>query len=349
MKTTRDLEKARSIVESWLRARHPAGAALSVGPLVQAEQGFSGELLMFDVSYQVDGVDHVDGMVLRVEPGPENQLFLDTAFEEQYRAMDALARNTGAPVPTPVGFESDDAVLGSRFYVMSKSSGQTGALWLEWMAGLSEDELERTWWSGLEAMAEMHRADPKVAGLDFLEQPERGRDSLDQLIQYNREYYDWVREGETRVVIEAAYDWLVDNKPDPLPPVGFVWGDAKRGNLLYADDMSCTAVLDFEMMSLGPAEMDLGYWIEGEYQTAEMMGMKSPTVEETVARYGKLLGRDIANLDYYVVLAAFRIAVLRVKLWVLRAGEEFRGDRYDGDRRLALVLERVAGIQVTPA
>lgn len=344
--TERDLIRTQEALQGWLRERWAGVESLEVGSLAKAEDGMSGELLMFDVTYVDQGQHRSEGMVVRLEPCEEHQLFLDTAFEEQFRAMEMLARHSKAPVPRAVGFEPDREMLGNRFYVMSKAEGRTGALWLEWMTALDPVSLERTWWSGLEAMAELHRVEPVQAGLDFLDQPARGADPIDQMLHYNQEFYDWVRDGETRPVIEAAASWLRANKPATLPPSGFVWGDAKRGNLLFDDDLACSAVLDFEMMSLGPAEMDLAYWMEGEYQTAEMMGMPSPTVEETIERYSQLLGRRVEDLDYYTVLAAYRIAVLRVKLWVLRAGEENRGDRYDGDRRLALVLERHADVDV---
>lgn len=332
----------------WLQERCPAWENLIVSGLVQAEAGMSSELLMFDVAYEKDGADCSGGVVIRLEPSADHQLFLDTAFEEQYRAMAALFEHSKAPIPRPLGFESESDLLGSRFYAMSRSTGRTGALWLDWMAAIGDDRRERTWWNGLEAMAELHRVDPEQAGLRFLDQPTRGSDPIDQLLQYNWEYYVWVRGGERRPIIEVAYEWLRRNKPCPLPPVGFAWGDAKRGNLLYSEHLECTAVLDFEMLGLGPAEMDLAYWIEGEHQTAEMLGMRSPTISDTVDRYSTLLGREITDLSYYIILAAFRIAVLRVKLWILREGEELRGDPYDGDARLALILQRYAGVDAGP-
>lgn len=342
----RDLSEVGATMQKWLSERLPAGPEVTVGDLEFCDTGFSGELIMFSVGGRPASSRETEHMVLRVEPQVQDQLFLDTVFEEQYRALEALYHRSDVPVPQPIGFESDLGLLGSRFYVMSRAEGRTGALWLPWMTSLNDEDLERTWWSGLETMARMHRVDVVGSGLGFLDQPARGEDAIDQLLDYNREYYEWVRDGEHRTAIEAAEAWLRANKPDPLPPCGFVWGDAKRGNMLFGDDLGCTAVLDFEMMSLGPAEMDLAYWIEGEHQTAEMMGMRSPTVEETTERYAALLGRDVAPLGYYMVLAALRIAVLRVKLWYLREGEEMRGDKYAGDMRLAHVLNTWAGVSL---
>jgi aminoglycoside phosphotransferase (APT) family kinase protein len=344
----RDLAQARATLQHWLEGLAPDGRKLTVGELEGFAQGFSGEILTFDVTRQMGDDTDTTGMVVRIEPSAKYQLFLDTNFEGQYRVMEALARHTTTRVPQPIGFESDPAYLGARFYVTARAAGDTGQLGLEWMYGIGTDGLDQTWWNGLAAMAEIHRADPSQLGLGFLDQPSRGPDPLDQQLQYYWEYYCWVRGDDAHPVVEAAYEWLRRNKPLHLPPTGVVWGDAKRGNLLFTEDLQCSAVLDFEMACLGPAEMDLGWWLEGEYQTAEGLKMAPPPgIEETTARYGELIGREIHDIEYYLVFAAFRIAVLRIKLYELREGLSFRGAPRDGDVRLATVLERHAGVRVS--
>jgi aminoglycoside phosphotransferase (APT) family kinase protein len=318
---------------------------MSVGELQRFPQGFSGELFTFDLTYHKDRAEQTEGVVVRIEPNEKYQLFLDTNFEEQYRVMEALWHHTSVRVPRPIGFEANPDFFGARFYVMEKSRGDTGQLGLDWMNAVGAQELERTWWNGLAAMAELHRADPKRLGLDFLDQPARGSDPIDQQLQYYWEFYCWVRGGESHPVIEAAYEWLRRNKPPTLPPIGVVWGDAKRGNQLFTEELDCSAILDFEMVCLGPAEVDLAWWLEGEHQTAEYLGIHAPpAVDETTARYGELVGREIADIGYYMVFASFRLAVLRIKLYILREGEPYRGEPRDGDKRLAEVLAKYAGI-----
>jgi aminoglycoside phosphotransferase (APT) family kinase protein len=341
----RDLVQTRATIQRWLEQHHAIGQDLRVGELQRFPQGFSGELLTFDLTYRSGHVESKLGMVVRVEPSRQYQLFLDTNFEGQYRVMEALSRHTSVRVPRPIGFEADLDTLGARFYVTEKAPGATGMLGLEWMNAVGDRGREQMWWNGLAAMAELHRADPKRLGLDFLDQPTRGSDPIDQQLNYYWKYYCWARGGEPHPVIEAAYEWLRRNKPLPLPPVGIVWGDAKRGNQLYTEGLECSAILDFEMVCLGPAEVDLAWWLEGEHQTAEALGLSSPTVEETIARYTELLGRELADIGYYMVFAAFRLAVLRIKLYLLREGEPTRGQPDDGDKRLSRVLARYTRVE----
>jgi aminoglycoside phosphotransferase (APT) family kinase protein len=257
--------------------------------------------------------------------------------------MEALAHRTRVAVPRPVAFETDPDILGARFFVMERAPGMSGMLGTAWMNDLGDQGREQTWWNGLAAMAELHRVDPVQAGLQFLDQPERGPDPVAQQLDYYWEYYRWASAGELRPVIETAYAWLRRNRPTTLPPSGLVWGDAKRGNQLFTDDLRCSAVLDFEMVALGPAEVDLAWWLEGEHQTAEMIGQSSPTTEETLRRYSDMLGRELADIGYYMVLASFRLAVLRARLYVLREGEPNRRPADEGDRRLAKVLDVCTG------
>ena len=69
------------------------------------------------------------------------------------------------------------------------------------------------WWSGLEAMAAVHRADWRALGLDWLGDPARGRPGLDQQLAYYREFLDWSAKGRPQPVTEAAWEWLVENRP----------------------------------------------------------------------------------------------------------------------------------------
>ncbi|MFC7886418.1 phosphotransferase family protein [Streptomyces sp. NPDC057376] len=317
---------------------------VEVGDLRAFSDGFSGELYAFEATYRDEHAEHSEDLVVRFEPGTGYQLFLETMFEEQYRVMAAL-RTHAVRVPRPIGFEADAGVLGARFFVMERARGRTGQLGQDWMNEIGPQGREQTWWSGLAAMAELHRCDPRRLDLGFLDRPGRGSDPIDQQLQYYWEYYAWVSAGDSHPVIEEAYQWLRRHRPPLPPPAGLVWGDAKRGNQLFTEDFKCSAILDFEMVALGPAEVDLAWWLEGEYQTAQGLGFEAqPTVEETTERYADLLGREIADLDYYIVFAAFRLAVLRIKLYQLREGQKYRGKPRDGDKRLARVLAEWAGI-----
>ena len=340
----RDVDQTRTALQAWLRDHHRGGRSLVIVRVHEIELGYSAELFACDIAYEHNGEAFTEGIVVRIEPTPAYQLFLDTNFEEQYRVMEALARHTDTPIPPLLGLEQDLSVLGARFFVMGKAPGATGQLGLPWMNDVGREGRETMWWNGLYAMAELHRLDAAELGLLHLDHPERGADPLDQQLHYYEEYYDWARGGEAHPTIELAQRWLRENRPATAPTIGVSWGDARRGNQLFTDDLRCSAIIDFEQACLGPAEWDLAWWLEGEHQTGEALGIEVTSVEDTLDRYSEIIGRDLVDIGYYMVFASYRLAVLRTKLHQLREGMPDQAPANAGEPRLSQVLAHWAGV-----
>ena len=336
----RDPDVTRAVLSTWLQGVL-SSSEVAVSELAGFKAGQSGELLSFSARWD-DGATRTREMVVRFEPTTQYQLFLDTNVEEQYRVIDALHRRTDVPMPQAIGFESDASILGDRFCVLSTSVGRTGLVDLDWMQDLGDEGRKQMWWNGLAAMAKVHQADWKALDLAFLDQRSRGADGIAQQLDYYREYYRWANvAGDRYPAIEEAYSWLVANKPESGHD-GIVWGDARRANQLFTDDLEVSAILDLEQVCLGPAEADLAWWLRTETVMGERLGIACPSVEETVEGYARLLGRPLENFDYYLVFAAFRIAVLLIKLYQLRDEQPDRGDLFAADRRLAEVFAKHA-------
>src|SRR5690606_40823975 len=99
--------------------------------------------------------------------------------------------------------------------------------------------------------------------------------------------------------------------------VSVLWGDPTPSNVLWREDLSVSGIIDFESVTLGPPEADLGWWLymnnllsEG-YRIKRLEGLPSP--EETIAMYEKALGRKVAHMGYYDILAAVRMALITVR------------------------------------
>jgi aminoglycoside phosphotransferase (APT) family kinase protein len=109
---------------------------------------------------------------------------------------------------------------------------------------------------------------------------------------------------------------LEQHVPD-LDDATLSWGDARPGNLLYAEDGSVAAVLDWEMAALAPAEVDLGWWVfmEEFYSTRNGVPMLEgvPGEAAVVARWEQLLGRTARDLHWFKVLAAVRMGLVMLR------------------------------------
>jgi aminoglycoside phosphotransferase (APT) family kinase protein len=332
-------------LQGWFGRQWSHASNVEVSEPTVLSGGYSGELLGADVTWRADGADHRQGFVVRIEPSSDYQIFLDTNFDKQYRTLEVLNGIASVPIPTVLGFENDASVLGSRFYIMERVQGSPAPIGVPWIEAVKErgaDEMRRLWWNGLSAMAAMHRVDVAEHGLEFLAQPERGSDALDEQWDYYREYYDWVRNGVSYAPIEEGFDWLAANKPTDAE-TAILWGDARRGNALFDDAGVCTALLDFEMVALGPPEADLGWWLyTSELEMRQPLEPWCPGIDETVAVYEDYLGRKIENINYYVVLASLKCATLMIKLQALRGGSVDGHEKHANHEALARTMDRFA-------
>ena len=110
--------------------------------------------------------------------------------------------------------------------------------------------------------------------------------------------------------------------PESGPP-SIVHGDYRLENTMLAPDApEIVAVLDWEMSTLGDPLTDVGlflvYWVHwgnaddaGPLATGGATGLPGfISLEEVAARYGDVTGRDLSNLDFYIVFAFYKLAVI---------------------------------------
>jgi aminoglycoside phosphotransferase (APT) family kinase protein len=170
------------------------------------------------------------------------------------------------------------------------------------------------WRHAVEVMARIHQVD--VSKVSFLRQPRRGSSGLEQLLRYWLEFSDWAAAGSKHPIVEQTERWLLENLPE-YRPTGLAWGDARVGNMIFREGR-CVAVLDWEMVSLAGAESDLAWWsiLDQAYSTGmgvpRLAGFGTP--RETIALWENCSGRRARDMDYHMVFAAFRGAVVVVRL-----------------------------------
>jgi aminoglycoside phosphotransferase (APT) family kinase protein len=98
------------------------------------------------------------------------------------------------------------------------------------------------------------------------------------------------------------------------------WGDSRIGNVLYRD-FEPAAILDWEMASLGPAELDVAWLItlhaffEDVAKTYELPGLPDfLRRDDVVAQYESLTGHTPRDLDFYCVYASTRHAIIMSRI-----------------------------------
>ncbi|HEY8495094.1 MAG TPA: phosphotransferase family protein [Myxococcota bacterium] len=317
----RDLDAIRARLLGWLRARLPHARALELGPLTgPAATGFSSDTLLFELAWQEEGRRVVRGLACRLQPtGPG--VFPRYDVVQQARVMEAL-RPTGVPVPAVLWLERDPDPLGSPVFVMERIEGRIptdtppyhgGG----WVTEIAPEERRALWESAVDTLAEIHRQDPAALGLDFLEAPPPRSDTVGWQIEHWARYADWVTGDRRQRLLDEALAWLRARRPaDPEPP-RLCWGDARIGNMIFRDGR-CVAVLDWEMATLGPPEMDLAWFLYMDRHHCEGIGVPRlpgfPGRDETVARWERRVGRRARDLAWWEAFAGFRFAAIMARV-----------------------------------
>jgi len=318
----RDPEVTRAILQSWLARQLPAAESVVVDAVqTPASTGFSAETLMFEAAWRESGqaAGRRERLVAKVAP-TGFQIFPEPRFTEQFRLLRILAE-TQIPVPLVHWQEPDPAVLGAPFYVMSRVDGDvptdmppyhTGG----WVTEVSPAERELMWWSGLGILTQVHALDIAALGLSFVDQVGYGPTGLRQRLAYYEYYLDWAYTGSVPVA-QAALAWLHKHRPaEDYDPV-LLWGDARIGNIIYSAGQP-TAVLDWEMATLGQPEEDLAWFLLLDRHHSEGVGVPRlpgfPDAAQTIDRYQQLTGRTLVCMDYYEVLSAMKFAVVMARI-----------------------------------
>jgi aminoglycoside phosphotransferase (APT) family kinase protein len=113
-------------------------------------------------------------------------------------------------------------------------------------------------------------------------------------------------------------------------PAAVVHGDFRLGNLL-AVGATVTAVIDWEIWSLGDPRIDLGWFLANAdpatYQRPTRYADAVPPLGELLEVYAGALGRDVADLAWFQALACFKSTAT----WSLILKHNRRRDEPDPD------------------
>jgi aminoglycoside phosphotransferase (APT) family kinase protein len=310
--------RAERQLATWLaRKLHDAHGIRVVAPRILTDARLSTERIVFDASWVQAGAERRRSFVVRVRPW-RGAVLPSYDFDAEFEVLAALGR-AGVPVPRALWHERDATLLGGEFIVMERVDGRTPAdspayTTAGWVLELDTAQQATLFDNGLKALAAIHALDWRAAGLQRLDRRELGTPGLDQQLAYWQRFFQWAANGESNATVEAAFEWVRANHPADDEPLSLTWGDARLGNILFADDMSVTGLVNWEMAALASPELDLGWWLFLlRYHTTGIGARKVPGFPDrgaTVARYEDLTGRDVKHLYFYEVFAGLRLSIM---------------------------------------
>ncbi len=321
--STRDHNQLRQQLHDWVQTKVPGSSVSDL--IVPESNGMSSETVLFDLT--VPDEDTPRRLVARIAPDPSaDPVFPVYDMECQFKTMQMVAEHTDVPVPEVLWLETDTQVLGVPFFVMNRVDGRVppdvlpytfGDNWFFDASIEDQKKLEKT---SVEVLAKLHRLDATGAA-HFLAPSGEGPSPLRRHVQGQRSYYEWVAaDGVRSPLIERGFEWLEDHWPGNEQDDAFSWGDSRVGNMIY-DHFTPVAVLDWEMASVGPREIDLGWMIyihrffQDLVEDLGLPGMPHILRREMVAElYEQASGHHAQDLDFYTAYAALRHGIVMFRI-----------------------------------
>jgi aminoglycoside phosphotransferase (APT) family kinase protein len=254
----------------------------------QLTGGLSSEIFRLDQAH-----------VIRFAPAgagifPEYDLALQALVQEH-----VAAGGVPAPAPTVVAPDATGRVGMTMPFVAGHVPGPVPHLdpWISTMTAARQASLYTNF---LDVLAAVHRIAPPPA----LEP----RDEL----AFWADYLDWSEAVPGR--LRRAFAWCRDHAPGPTGPPALLWGDVRLGNVILDDEAEVIAVLDWEMVSVGPVEHDLAWFFALEAMQDDLFGTRVPgfpSQQEARMHYEAAAGRTLHDLAWYEAFALVRsIAIL---------------------------------------
>ena len=301
---------------AWMDNQELAGAGL---PIVQRyiSGGSQNEI------YDIQRGDFRAALRIPPTAAPASR---DAGILREWRIIEAL-NGTDVPHTEAIAVCADQSVLGRAFYMMGFVDGWSPMDGPGWVEPFVSDLSLRTGLATelVEGIATLSKVDWRAKGLDDLGRPDGF---------HERQVDRWTAfleriKGRDLPGFDEAAAWLRAHKPIDFVP-GIMHGDYQFANVMYEHGAPAklAAIVDWEMGTIGDPKIDLAWVVQGwpdDTSTAgagigyvDITGM--PGREALMQHWSDVARRQIDDMDYYIVLARWKLAV------VLEQGFQRAGD-----------------------
>ena len=242
----------------------------------------------------------------------------------EYKVVAGLA-DTAVPVARAITMRNDDSVLGAPFQMVENVEGRVvrSAEELDELGGA--DVIDGCVDALIQVLADLHAVDPQAVGLgDF----GKAEGYLERQVRRWGSQWDLVRlPDDTRDAdVTRLHSALAEGIP-ASSRASIVHGDYRIDNTILdnSDATVVRAVLDWELSTLGDPLSDAALMcVYRNPNFDDVLGLQAawtsprlPSADGLAERYARASGQDLANWDFYMALAYFKLAIIA-------AGIDFR-------------------------
>jgi len=265
-------------------------------------------------------------------PPPSAPAGRDQGILREWRIIQALD-GTDVPHPEAMAVCPDTSILGRPFYLMGFVDGWSPTDQRGWPAPFDTDLEAR---QGLayqvtDGIALLSEVDWRSRGLDDLGRPDGFHER--QVGRWTA-FLDRIK-GRELPGFDVAAAWLRAHRPlDYIP--GLMHGDYQFANVMFRHGAPArlAAIVDWEMGTVGDPKLDLAWMVQGWPEDTRWPGDSGrtgaglpfgglagmPPRAALLARYAEVSGRQVDDIDYYLILARWKFGI------VLEQGYQRAGD-----------------------
>ena len=295
------------VLDAWMDEQGLAeGAITNVSALTGGTQNI---LLQFERGGR--------SFVLR-RPPVHKRANSDETMRREARVLAALA---GSDVPHPglIAACADEALLGAAFYLMEPVDGFNAGQAMP-ASHVETPARRQMGFSMAEGIAKLAAVDYLAVGLDGLGRPDGYLERQVSRWQHQLSSYSEMEgyPGPEIPGVEKVAGWLEANRPADSKP-GILHGDYHIANVMFRYDRpELAAIIDWELATIGDPLLDLGALVaawpddEGKTPLGNANGVLDglPSAAELVVHYGERSERSVDAINFYVVLACYRLGII---------------------------------------
>lgn len=231
-------------------------------------------------------------------------------------------RSTDVPHPRLIAACPDEEVMGYSFYLMEPVDGFNAVSGpLPPYHASSPDIRHAMGMALVDGAATLGKVDYRAVGLQDFGKPDNYLERQvgrwrSQLEGYER-YEGWP--GISNLPdVDAIAHYLDEHIPPDFEP-GIIHGDYSLGNVMFKPDSpDLAAIIDWELTTIGDPLIDLGWllatWRGVPPEDLDVLIVEPwegfPHQDELIERYAKQSDRDLSRIDWYAVLACYKLAII---------------------------------------
>jgi aminoglycoside phosphotransferase (APT) family kinase protein len=262
----------------------------------------------------------------------------------EHKVISALVA-TPVPVPPTVGLCEDESVNEAPFFVMDFVEGPVLRTQQAAVDAFGEGQRRAIGERVADTLVAIHAVDPDQVGIGDL-----GRKQDYVARQLHRWRGQWEKSRTREVpLIDQVHERLAARIPEQVAAT-IVHGDYRLDNMILSRAGEIAAVVDWELCTLGDPLADVGmlmvYWAEAGDELIPLRDLPTtapgfPGREQVKARYAELSGRDLSEIDFYVALGYWKLAIILQGIIARVAAGQY-GQGTDDGGETAEFVERLA-------